>query len=73
VSNRAIQMLAIMESIACSVMPQKSKRKRTLTRPIKLGNLNKICKGCGHKNKKCTCSGGENEIEQVKKGDMQNG
>jgi hypothetical protein len=26
------------------------------TDPVRTGDLNKKCSGCGHKNKKCTCN-----------------
>jgi len=51
----AKQYLGVMEALAGHSILQKSIRKRTPIQLIKLGNRNKICKGCGHKNKKCSC------------------
>lgn len=45
--------LAMMAAIAGCTIQQKPKKIRP--KPIKQGNLNKICSGCGHKNKKCNC------------------
>ena len=54
-SNRkAGQLLAMMEALVGGDIQQKF-RERTPPKPIKR-NLNKICSGCGHKNKKCTCA-----------------
>ena len=41
-----------MEGMLASI--EKSDEKKKLT-PQRIGNLNKKCLGCGHKNKKCTC------------------
>ena len=56
--RRLVRMLAVMEAIAGCKIPQKPPRTfKAYTHPklIKTGSLNKICSGCGHKNKKCTC------------------
>lgn len=51
--SKGTAMLAQMMAIAGTVIQQKPKAVRSAH--IKCGNLNKICSGCGHKNKKCTC------------------
>ena len=52
--RNAVLMLAQMAAIAGCTIQQKPKK--ICPKPIKQGNLNKICSGCGHKNKKCNCS-----------------
>ena len=46
--------LALMEGIIGASIPTK-KVKKSIT-PVRIGNLNKKCEVCGHKNKKCTCN-----------------
>ena len=47
--------LALMGAIIGGSIPQKP-RKVSQIYFVKEGNLNKICAGCGHKNKKCSCN-----------------
>ena len=47
--------LAMMELLAGGRIPRKSTKSRSKINSLKEGDLNKICIGCGHKNKKCTC------------------
>ena len=45
----------MMELMAGGSIPSKTTKSKSKINPQKEGNLNKICAGCGHKNKKCTC------------------
>ena len=49
--SKVNSILAIMAGLAPPIRPIK----RTPIVGIKVGDRNKKCKGCGHKNKKCTC------------------
>jgi len=47
--------LATWLGLVSGLSPATRKIKRTPINPIKTGDRNKKCTGCGHKNKKCTC------------------
>ena len=46
--------LTIMMGMLGQNIPQ-FKSNPTPINPVKVGDRNKKCQGCGHKNKKCTC------------------
>ena len=61
-SNRNTSItLAMMEALAGSIIPQKTKSPIVSKRAkyIKQGTRNQKCIGCGHKKKKCTCESPE--------------
>jgi len=57
----APKMLAMMEGIIGATIPRKQKivSAKKMKHEVAVGQLNKKCKGCGHKNKKCTCNKGD--------------
>ena len=50
--------LAMMESMCCGSFKTKTHRKlepNIIPEHLRVGNRNKKCNKCGHKNKKCIC------------------
>ncbi len=51
--------LAMMEAMSGCVIQEVQRTKLSDTpEHLRIGNRNKKCDGCGHKNKKCTCNKG---------------